>query len=108
MFIARYSLAMCKAVERVSMSMSEAMVLCWKLVDSHLIGEGQVSEISFFLTVAELTLGDRVRASDIQKRPGVEYLLFCLSKSQQRWLRYLMFIFRSGPTEGDPRADPEH
>ena len=50
----------------------------------------QAAEMSFLHGVAGLSLSDRVRSSDIQKRLRIEPLFLCIERSELRWFRHLV------------------
>ena len=50
----------------------------------------QAAKMSFLQSVAELSLRDRVRTSDIRRELGVEPLLLCVERSLLRWLGHLI------------------
>ena len=50
----------------------------------------QAAEMSFVRRVAGLSLGDRVRSSDIRRELRVEPLLLRVERGQLRWFGYLI------------------
>lgn len=62
----------------------------------------QAAEMSFFCRMAVLSLGFRVRSSDILRELRVKMLLLYIARSKLRWFEDLAGLV------GDPGEDPEH
>lgn len=74
-------------------------------------------KMGFLHRLAELTLRDRVRSSNIWREFREEPLFLCVKRRQLRWFEHLirvppehlpLEVFWAHPTARDPRIDPEH